>query len=145
MGDKAERDQAEYNRLVADKSRAQSDYQQCENRIEDCEYLLSRLYKAKGTISGLKSSFKVIKNIDKNTGKESYDWKGSNKSTFDSYMDTLNGVNDTYYKGSLDYVLDQLNNEITRLENKKMSEYGLLGKLGSLLNSLGNKIENFFN
>ena len=40
---------------------------------------------------------------------------------------------------------DELNNEITRLQNLRAEEWGILGKLYSVINDLGTKIANFFN
>lgn len=136
---------AEYDNLVREKSNAQSQYNTCSSRIENCDYLLRRLRPAKESISELKEAFKNNKKLDQNMSEENHDWKGSTYNTFNSKMNTLIDVNDRYYKNSIDYILDSLNDEITRIENLRMSEYGLLGKLGSWINSLENKIENFFN
>lgn len=135
----------EYDRLVSQKSNAQSQYDACSSRIENCDYLLRRLRKAKESIAELKESFKANKKLDKKLYEESPDWKGSTYASFSSKMSSLVIENDDYYKNSIDHVLDSLNNEITRMENQRMSEYGLLGRLGSWINSLANKIENFFN
>ena len=135
----------EYNNLVNQKKSKQKQYNACEDRIEEYDYLLKRLKAAKETVSAQKSSFSKIKKDDKNTVKEKYKWKGSNYNKFKSKGSSMMDENDTYYNKSIDYVLDSLNNEITRIENLKMDEYGLLGKLGSAINSLANKIENFFN
>lgn len=136
---------AEYDNLVSQKSSAQSQYNACSSRIENCDYLLRRLRSAKESIVELKEAFKVNKKLDKNLHEEKHDWKGSTYSSFSSKMSSLIDVNDIYYKDSIDHILDSLNDEITRIENQRMSEYGLLGRLGSWINSLANKIENFFN
>ncbi len=138
-------DNAEYDKLVSQKRSAQSRYNSCQSRIDNCNYLLRRLRKAKESISDLKKSFKDNKKLDEKLRKEKCDWEGFTYDSFKSKMSTLIDTNDDYFKGSIDKVLDSLNNEITRIENKRMSEYGLLGELGSWINSLANKIENFFN
>lgn len=138
-------DNAEYDKLVSQKRSAQSRYNSCQSRIDNCNYLLRRLRKAKESISDLKKSFKDNKKLDEKLRKEKCDWEGLTYDSFKSKMSTLIDTNDDYFKGSIDKVLDSLNNEITRIENKRMSEYGLLGELGSWINSLANKIENFFN
>ncbi|MBM6694901.1 DUF5082 family protein [Pseudoflavonifractor capillosus] len=138
-------DNAEYDRLVSQKSSAQSQYNACSSRIEDCDYLLRRLRPAKESIVELKEAFKSNRNADKDLYDEKHDWKGSTYNLFNAKMSTLIEVNDIYYKDSIDHVLDSLNDEITRIENQRMREYGLLGRLGSWINNLSNEIENFFN
>ena len=136
---------AEYDSLISQKSSAQSQYNACSLRIENCDYLLRRLRLTKESIVELKEAFKSNKKLDKNLREERRDWKGSTNNSFSTKMSTLIDVNDSYYKDSIDHILDSLNNEITRIENQRMSEYGLLGRIGSWINSLANKIENFFN
>lgn len=136
---------AEYDSLISQKSSAQSQYNACSLRIENCDYLLRRLRLAKESIVELKEAFKSNKKLDKNLREERRDWKGSTNNSFSTKMSTLIDANDSYYKDSIDHILDSLNNEITRIENQRMSEYGLLGRIGSWINSLANKIENFFN
>lgn len=138
-------DNAEYDRLVSQKSSAQSQYNACSSRIETCDYLLRRLRPAKESIVELKEAFKNNKKVDENLYDEKHEWKGSTYNSFISKMSTLIEANDIYYINSIDYVLDSLNDEITRIENQRMKDYGLLGKLGSWINSLSNEIENFFN
>lgn len=138
-------DNAEYNNLVNQKRSAQLRYNSCQSRIENCDYLLRRLRRAKESISDLKKSFKSNMKQDEKLRKEKCDWEGSTYDSFQSKMSTLIAINDDYYKDSIDWVLDSLDNEITRIENKRMSEYGLLGELGAWINNLANKIENFFN
>lgn len=138
-------DNAEYDSLVNQKKSKQREYNDCEDRIDDCNAKLRRLRAAKESIADLKSDFKDNKKLDKKMKKEERKWEGSTNDTFKSKMDVLIDTNDDYYKYSIDYTLDSINNEITRLENVKLSEKGLLGRLGASINSLANKIENFFN
>ena len=53
---------AEYDSLVSQKSSAQSQYNACSLRIENCDYLLRRLRLAKESIVELKEAFKSNKN-----------------------------------------------------------------------------------
>lgn len=138
-------DNADYNKLINQKSNAQARYNSCKSRIENCDYLLSRLRPAKESIKELKFAFKKTKKADKVLCGGKYSWRGSTYDEFDLKMMDLMHTNDAYYIGSIDYVLDSINNEITRIENQRLSEYGLLGQLGSWINSLSNQIENFFN
>lgn len=138
-------DNQEYDNLVSQKRNAQSQYNSCSSRIENCDYLLRRLRPAKESIEELKSSFKSNKKLDKRLLDEKREWEGSTCSSFISKMDAVVDDNENYYKHSIDHILDSINNEITRIENQRLQEYGLLGRLGSWINSLANKIENFFN
>ncbi len=139
------KDDKEYKKLVSQKSAAQSQYNSCEARIENCEYLLKRLKPVKEDLTELKKEFKSNKKTDSRLKDKKYKWKGSKYSDFDYRMETVVEANDSYYKGSIDYVLDSLNDEITRIENQRLNELGLLGRLGSMINSLANEIENLFN
>lgn len=138
-------DNQEYNNLVNERNRKQGQYAACQNRIESVEYLLGRLRPAKAAVQELKKTFKTIRKEDADLKKEKTEWKGDTYNMFSGKMYEVTATNDRYYTGSLDHVLDELNNEITRLENKRMREHGLLGELGAAINSLANKIENFFN
>lgn len=138
-------DNAEYNKLVSQRNSARAQYNSCSSRINDCDELLRRLRKAKTAIKEQKETFKSIKKSDKNISKEKHDWEGSTYNSFKKKMGSLVDENEYYYKNSLDHVLDAINDEITRIENKKNDEKGLLGRLGSWINSLSNEIENFFN
>lgn len=136
---------SKYNSLIRQKSNARAQYSSCEQRIEKCEYLLNRLKSAKEQIADQKSKFKEIKKSDEKISKEKGEWQGATYNSYEKKMDSLVQSNEHYYKSHLDRILDSINDEITRIENKKMEEYGLLGKLGSWINSLSNEIENFFN
>lgn len=138
-------DNEEYATLTQQISTAEQQYELCQFRIEKYDYLLGRLRHAKENITVIKHSFKLIVKSDKDKFNDKYCWNGSTYSTFSSKINTIFYTNEEYYKNSLDYALDSINNEITRIENERMKEYGILGELGSLINSLANKIENFFN
>lgn len=137
-------DQAEYESLKRQRYDAEREYRMRENRIQEYDYLLGRLRPAYRELYQEKHTFKDIWNQDKNLADEKRQWKGSN---FDRYQRGANTIcdEDRNYHKSLDYALDALNDEITRIENLRLQEYGILGRLGSWINTLANKIENFFN
>lgn len=138
-------DSAEYNKLVNEKRNAQKQYNACKDRIEDCNYLIQRLKRAKSTLTEQKSNYKSIKQQDSATISKNYKWEGTQYNRFKTLGNSLLDEDNYYYKNEIDRVLDSINDEITRLENQQMKDYGVLGQLGSWINSLGNKIENFFN
>lgn len=136
---------AEYDSLVSQKKSKQREYNACEDRIDECNDKLRRLKAAKASVTELKASFNTNKKTDKKMKKEDRIWTGSTNDTFKNKMDCLIDANNDHYKHSIDYALDEINDEITRIENIKLKEKGLLGRLGASINSLANKIENFFN
>lgn len=137
---------SEYASLQAQRRNAQSDYNAAKECIEDCEYKIRRLHKAKTTIVGLKAEFKALKKSDAETiTSKGYEWVGQNYKNFQSKGDSLISINESYDTGSLDASLDAVNTEITKLENLRLQEYGLLGKLAAWINSLTNTIDNYFN
>lgn len=136
---------AEYDDLVSQKTKAQGQYKACEDRIDDYDYLLKRLRQKKEWVTSLKESYKVHKKTTAELHEEDHKWTGSTYNSFNRKMNAVESADETYYKDSLDHVLDSINDEITRIENLKSEEKGLLGWLGARINSLANKIENFFN
>lgn len=135
----------EYNALVSELESVRSEYYAAQKRIDRYEGLLDRLKPIKTEVSKLKSSFNSQVKTPDERGKESNKWEGTQYEGFQYEVEDIEIENKEYYRGSLDHVLDSINDEITRLENLCLNEYGLLGKLGGMINSLANSIENFFN
>ncbi len=72
-------------------------------------------------------------------------WKGTKKDTYQALAeDSLISGYGTYYDET-DQALDELNNEITRLENEMYDQDGVIGWLRSHLNSLFHSLENLLN
>lgn len=140
MSDNAERDKLQKEQKQVGKQR-----DACAERIQDYEYRIKQLKKAKESVSDLKKDFNSNQKLDKKLYKEKKEWEGSNHDQFKSNMEILVAQNEDYYKNGLDKVLDALNDEITRLENKLNDDRGLWGWLCSKFNSLGNEIEKMFN
>lgn len=137
---------SEYNSLCSQRSSAINQRTAANNTIEECNYKIERLKRTKETLTAQKSAFKTLKKADEETiESKGSEWIGQNFRDFQSKGDELITVNDTYYTSSLDAALDAVNNEITRLQNIVLEKYGIIGKLTSWINSLSNKIENFFN
>jgi hypothetical protein len=135
----------EYDALLEEQSQTRSDYGACESRIGECDYLLGRLRPVKTEISTIKSEYEKVKKADDDIYGRKSSWKGNTSQTFHSKMLGVTFENNDYYLHTLDFVLDSINNRITEIENQKLQERGLLGRLGAILNSLANKIENYFN
>lgn len=136
---------ADYDALLVERSRKRAEYQACESRIDECDYLLRRLRTAKEEIVAQKAAYRKLIKTEQGIIDQKYAWKGE---SYDSYCRNANEVqreNAFYLNYSLDRALDTLNNRITEIENKRLREFGLLGQLASALNYLSNSIENFFN
>lgn len=135
----------EYEGLISRRDNARGQYNASMRRIEDYNYMIRRLKNVKTMISDEKKAFKTLKKADEEILDAKRNWEGQTKTDFLTKGDAMTSENNYYYKNSLDRILDALNDEITRLENKRNREYGILGDLASLINSLANEIENFFN
>ena len=135
----------EYNSLCRQRDNTRNAYKNSERKIEEYDYLLGRLRPVKNTVAGLKDRYKDIKRVDEKLMDSKRTWTGQQYDNFLIRGQDVEGSNNYYYNYVLDHVLDELNNEITRIENLRMKEYGILGQLGAKLNSLINAIENFFN
>lgn len=138
-------DNAEYDSLVSQQKQAEGQARACEKRIENYDYKIKRLKRAVDNLPGMKRSFKSTRKAEKALSDTGNDWKGETQSKFSQKIDTLETQNKIYYENTLDYVHDELNNEITRLQNLRAEEWGILGKLYGVINDLGTKIANFFN
>ena len=138
-------DNAEYDSLVSQQKQADDQAKACEKRIEDYDNRIERLKRAVANLPGMKRSFKSTRKAEKALADTGDDWKGETQSRFSQKIDTLETQNNIYYKNTLDYVHDELNNEITRLQNLRAEEWGILGRLYGVINDLGTKIANFFN
>ena len=138
-------DQREYDSLVRQRADAEQQYRQHQRRMEEYEYRLNRLRPVYREVREQKRAFHTIKDEDQDIRKDRRSWEGQQYDRFKSKCASMCDEDDRYYVRSLDYVLDALNDEITRIENLRLQEFGILGRLGSWINTLANKIENFFN
>lgn len=138
-------DNSEYNRLVSEKKNKQSQYNACSRRISNNKDRIAVLKEQKENVKELKSLYKTNMKATIKIHDEAHKWIGSTYNKYHSRMNKVEDADEYYYKHSLDHVLDAINDEITRLENEQLKERGLLGRLGSAINSLANEIENWFN
>lgn len=138
-------DMREYDSLINQKSDLQSQYSEYQNQIENCEYLLRRLRRTKESVSEQKQLYRKLIREHNDIVGDKHEWKGNTQTTFEKKLEDITDENERYYNSSLDRILDSINDEITRIENKKMEAYGILGDIGSWINDITNEIENFFN
>ena len=138
--------QKEYAGLEQQQKNTQKKINSCEDRIETLDDKIARLKKIKEEIADLKKNFRDdVYKEDKSERRAKVNTQGDEYTDLVNELQDMENADDAYYDNTLDGVHDSINNEITRLENKRSEEYGILGDLYSWFNSLGNKIENFFN
>lgn len=118
-----------------------------QRKINNYKAILSRLKTAYNDISDLKDDFrKYVTRKDERILDNGYEWEGCRHTTFEnSLLSDVNAENENYHTNSLDYVHDQLNDEMTRIENLIIQEQGILSGLRQTLNNLLNQIQNLLN
>lgn len=134
----------EYNSLVRQKNGVQDDINRCEDTIEALSKKIEKLKIAKSFLNTAENELKKVKKSSQKTIEAKYAWMGSNYQSFSALGSTSISDNDTYWS-NVDYARDAICDELTRLENERNRQYGILGKLVSLFNSLGNEIEKLVN
>ena len=140
-----QKDPAEYQKVSNEHGAATRQRDACEQRIKDLEYNKERLQKKYDWVSDLKEAFKPEQKQTKKVPDEDHKWKGSTYTDFVDKVDWVISENDIYYKDSLDYAHDQINNKLTEIENKLLEERGLFGRLCAKVNTLWNKLQNWGN
>lgn len=138
-------DNAEYNNLVYRRNTLQTEISSLNSEITTIRSKVKRLRQAMKTVSQEKSNFKKTKKNTKKCVEDDYTWTGKKYSDFLDKGSELDSESENYYKYQLDRIEDELNNEITYLENIILKKLGLIGTLSAEVNSLITKIENFFN
>lgn len=63
---------------------------------------------------------------------------------YSQYGENVKTEDQKYYRGINTNIIDEINNEMTRLENQKYSD-SVLGDLRRAINNLGNAIRNWAN
>ncbi len=110
------------------------------SKIEKIEQLKAELVEHKAELNELRKELKTF-------SKESYEyWQGDRLNKYKRLLkdDLVNGNLKTYIQ-KVDQNLDELNNELMRLQNEVYSTEGLIGNIKSALNWISTKIENLVN
>ncbi|NMD71580.1 DUF5082 domain-containing protein [Bacillus sp. DNRA2] len=128
-------------------SKKQTELQNSCSRVSSLNGRIERIKAIIQEFTDFKSDIKDLKSNGKSIAGKEYDyWNGDR---FDKYKDKLS---DNLINGSLsDYIskidrnLDDLNDELMRLQNEVYSSEGFIGMLKSDINWLKTKIENLVN
>lgn len=116
----------------SEKSNYESQKSRVEDRIARLEYVKTVVSSVKDDVSELSSSIKKKP--------ESYvdHWGGDHYTWISTFTENEIGLNYDKYISNVDYILDSLCDEITRLRNESRN-------LGSIINSIANSIDNIIN
>lgn len=132
----------------------QNQYNSQQTQLNQCSWQLVSLNDKIESIKILKGKFIDLKNdlldLKSKLNEESREshkyWKGQllqdHNDLFKSSL--VNGSLSTYIK-NVDRNLDDLNNELMRLQNEVYSTEGLIGKIKSSLNWIATKLDNLVN
>ncbi len=144
-----ERRQREYDGLCSQKSQNDKDQASVQAKIDDLDSKINLMQKAYDNLDAAKEGLKDVRSaIKKMPGVYDNTWKGKvaeeeiyatckkDGSLYTSY---------TSYIDSIDEIQDALNLKLTALENERLEQKGILGKLAAIGNSLWTRIQNFFN
>ena len=110
-----------------------------QSRITTIDEKLERLRTAKKSVGEIQKKVYYTK---KKIIRKNYQptWQGKQKDDFTKQWETFSS-DYTSFQTEMDTFYDAICDEITRLENQKNEENGLIGCLQSLKNSLENSIE----
>lgn len=118
---------------------------ECRNAIESIDQDLQRLRKAKTSVSEVKGRVNPLINNARNGFNDLRNWKGAEYDKAKA-LGTDQIYNDLVkYRNDVDAVLDCICNKITKLENERWKNEGLLGDIARALNNLANEIEKLLN
>ena len=110
-----------------------------QSRITSIDEKLERLRTAKKSVGEIQ---KKVHDTKKKIIRKNYQptWQGKQKDDFTKQWETFSS-DYTSFQTEMNTFYDAICDEITRLENQKIEENGLIGCLQSLKNSLENSIE----
>ena len=141
-----EKDPAEYDRMVREKNAAQSQYNACESRIEELENKIARLKAKEQAVAGLKDLYDANRKASRKHQKMDQVWKGSNYTSFQNQLETIEAADNTYYDTTLDaQVHDVILVKLGELERELGEEGNLLEALWGNIQYWGRKIQSWWN
>lgn len=142
--EKGDRSQSEYDTLVSQKKTVKNNYDAAINKRTELQNKINRLNAVKSEVTSLKTSFKALKSIDSSTKKTKRKWKGRNYTRYSNNMGNLIDENNNYYD-HIDYILDNINNQLLQFTLELNSNNSLINKLWAQFKKLGTKVENYWN
>lgn len=135
---------SDINELYYQQSQARQQMTSYESRQTDVKQKIQRLEAAKKSVESIKREVSEQKS---NAARLSHveRWEGETCRQYkETVRDSLLSGFRTYYN-DVDDIRDDINTEITRLENESREIQGILGSVLNWLNDIGTAIDNFFN
>ncbi|MBC1492203.1 YwqH-like family protein [Listeria booriae] len=132
---------ADVSSLQADRNRKQAELCQVQSDQSNIQAKIERLKVAKKKVDEIQQSVDELQKAVNREREQDDTWRGKKYTTYSQFVS--NGFHSDYknYYQQIDQLYDHLCDEITRLENQASENDGLMGWLGSKLNSLGNEID----
>jgi archaellum component FlaC len=106
---------------------------------------LRRLRASKSVVSEIKSNIADIRKRVKNSKDQLGKWQGSEYKWLKSFVQDDMASNYYWYYKDVDTVLDNICDEISRLEKEDSRIGGIIGFLKDAITDLSNEIEKLFN
>lgn len=137
---------SELDNLYNQRSSYESQKRQCEENRTAISNKIQRLEKAKSKIVTVKKDASTARDYIKGKLETHTDsWVGSVYNDVNEiHQDDVNAKFNTYYD-DVDYVLDEICNEITRLENENRNLGVVLNGIVNAINNICNEIEKWLN
>jgi Domain of unknown function (DUF5082) len=132
--------------LTAQRAAMQEELYCARQESYSIEEKLRRLRACKGEMAQGKSAFKQFDRKASALDVTSKSlWEGEKANLFDTLYEEKTDSSFSHYDGEVDRTLDQLCDEIVRLENELLKNDNLISSLQMGINSLLNEIEKLFN
>ena len=134
--------QIDYDQIYYLQGRVNAHYSSissAQSRITSIDEKLERLRTTKKSVSEIQQNVHNIKYPIMHRNIQS-DWQGKQKDDFTKQWETFSS-DYTSFQTEMNTFYDAICDEITRLENQKNEENGIIGWCQSQINSLGNFIE----
>lgn len=122
--------------IYAEINAANDKIEQCKKKIEDYKKKKEKLKKAKAILKESKSDLSDEKKNAKKTLRDFKDWKGSNYDKHDDKVqgDLMEGY--TIYSNTLNENIGEINDAISKLDNKIEDQNDMISQLNSQIISL---------
>ena len=134
--------EVDYNQIYSLQNQVNAHYSSissAQSRITSIDEQLERLRTAKKSVGEIQIK---VRDTKKKIIKKNYQptWQGKQKDVFTKQWETFSS--DYWsFQTEMDTFYDAICDEITRLENKKNEENGIIGWCQSQINNLGNSID----
>ena len=139
---------AERNAAIKEKAGYERQKKNHQATYDKNDAKIKRLRSAKKELKAIKTRLEERAKKQKNTAEDGdtyYEWSGKKfQDAYDMFAVTTPEEYEYYIK-RVDIVLDAIVDAETTLENENLRLYGIIGQLGSWINSLASKIEKLWN